>query len=51
MYGKEDPLNGYEMPPGLSRQFTSTSGLDCLRMIDTIYIKQNFSLTQGKLFK
>ncbi len=50
MSEKEDPSNIQQMIPLLPPTFTGTSGLDCLRMVDSLYIKQYCSLTEGKLF-
>ena len=47
----EDPTNGYQMAPRGSRSFNDTSGLDCLRMTDSLYVKQQASLREGKLFQ
>ncbi len=51
MYTMEDPSAGYQMASRVSRSFNNTSGLDCLRTTDSLYVKQHASLTEGKLFQ
>ncbi len=51
MYTMEDPSAGYQMAPRVSRSVNNTNGLDCLRTTDSLYIKQQVSLTEGKLFQ
>jgi len=51
MSEKEDPSNIHQMVPLLSSTISGISGLDCLRMIDSLYVKQYSSLTEGYLFK
>jgi hypothetical protein len=50
MSGKEDPSNVHQMVPLLPPTFGGMSGLDYLRMIDSLFVKQYTSLSEGKLF-
>ncbi len=50
MSEKEDPSNIHQMTPLLPPTFGSINGLDCLRMVDSLYVKQYTSLTESKLF-
>jgi len=43
--------DAYQMVPLLPPTYNHTVGLDCLRMIDTIFVKQTPSLSEGKSFK
>ncbi len=47
---KEDPSNIHQTMPLLPPIISGLSGLDCLRMIDSLYVKQYSSLTEGNLF-
>jgi hypothetical protein len=47
----EDNENTHQMVPLLSPTYADTLGLDCLRMIDTLIIKQEPSLCESKLFE
>jgi hypothetical protein len=48
MSEKEDPSTSHPMTPLLSPTLGGTSGLDCLRTVDALHIKQYPSLTEGK---
>jgi hypothetical protein len=45
------PKDAHQMVPLLPPTYNHTVGLDCLRMIDTISVKQIPSLSEGKSFK
>jgi hypothetical protein len=45
------PKDAQQMVPLLPPTYNHTVGLDCLRMIDTISVKQIPSLSEGKSFK
>jgi hypothetical protein len=47
----EDNENAYQMVPLLSPTYADTLDLDCLRMIETLIVKQEPSLCESKLFK
>jgi hypothetical protein len=51
MSEKEDPSNIDQMVGLLSARISGINGLDCLRMIDSLYVKQYTSLTEGYLLK
>jgi hypothetical protein len=47
----KDLSNTNQTAPLLPSTFSSDmSGLRCLRPVDSLYVKQNASLTEGKLF-
>jgi hypothetical protein len=46
-----DRLDAYQMRPLSSQPFSSTNGIECLRMLDSLFVKQIPSLTEGKLSK
>jgi hypothetical protein len=50
MSEKEDPSNIHQMSPLLPPTFGGVSGLDCLRTVDALHIKQFASLSESKLF-
>jgi hypothetical protein len=50
-YEEKNPSNIHQMFPLLPPTYNHTVGLDCLRMIDTLSIKQITSLSEGKSFK
>jgi hypothetical protein len=47
---KEDPSNIHQTMPLLPSIISGLSGLDYLRMIDSLYVKQYPSLIEGNLF-
>jgi hypothetical protein len=49
MYAMEDPMDEYQMAPKVPRPLGDTNGLNFLRTLDSLYIKQYTSLTEGKL--
>jgi hypothetical protein len=49
MYAMEDPMDEYQMAPKVPRPLGDTNGLSFLRTLDSLYIKQYTSLTEGKL--
>ena len=49
MYRRDDPANIYQIEPELPRTRSGTTGLECLRMVDSLYVKQETSLSEGKL--
>jgi len=49
-YEERNPSNIHQMVPLLPPSYNYSVGLDCLRMIDTLSIKQIVSLSEGKLF-
>jgi hypothetical protein len=48
---RTDPSNAYQMGPLSSQPFGGTNGIECLRMLDSLFVKQIPSLTEGKLLK
>jgi hypothetical protein len=48
---KSNPTNIQQMVPLLPPTYNHTVGLDCLRMLDTLVIKQITSLSEGKSFE
>ncbi len=51
MYTREDLSDGYQMSPRLSPTLSYTNGLNCLKLTDSLYVKQHASLKEGKLFE
>jgi hypothetical protein len=51
MYTREDLSDGYQMAPRLSPTLSYTNGLNCLKLTDSLYVKQHASLKEGKLFE
>jgi hypothetical protein len=49
MSEKENPSNIHQTVPLLPRTLGDMNGLDCLRTVDSLYVKQYTSLTEGKL--
>ncbi len=51
--GNEEKISkdAHQMVPLLPPTYNHTVGLDCLRMVDTISVKQIPSLSEGKWFK
>jgi hypothetical protein len=49
MSEKENPSNIHQTVPLLPRILDGINGLDCLRRVDSLYVKQYVSLTEGKL--
>ncbi len=50
MSEKEDLSNVHQIAPLLPPSYNSAVGLDCLRMVDSLYIKQRPSLSESKSF-
>jgi hypothetical protein len=44
-----EPSSAYVMEPLSSQSFGGTNGIDCLRTLDSLFVKQIPSLTEGKL--
>jgi len=49
MSEKENPSNIHQTVPLLPRTLGDMNRLDCLRTVDSLYVKQYTSLTEGKL--
>jgi hypothetical protein len=48
---RAEPVSVYQMTSLSSQPFGGTSGVECLRMLDSLFVKQIPSLTEGKLSK
>jgi hypothetical protein len=48
---RTDPLNAYQMRSLSSQQFGNTNGIECLKMLDSLFVKQIPSIAEGKLSK
>jgi hypothetical protein len=48
---RTDPSDAYQMRPLSSQPFGGTNGIECLRMLDSLFVKQIPSITEGKLSK
>jgi hypothetical protein len=48
---RTDPSAAYQIRPVSSQPFGGTNGIECLRMLDSLFVKQIPSLTEGKLSK
>ena len=48
MSEKQDPSDAHQMTPLLTPTSATTNGLECLRTIETLFVKQYPSLTEGK---
>jgi hypothetical protein len=49
MSGRKDPSNSYQMVSPSISTTGGMNGLDCLRRVDSLFVKQYVSLTEGKL--
>ncbi len=49
MSGRKDPSNSYQMVSPSISTTSGMNGLDCLRRVDSLFVKQYVSLTEGKL--
>jgi hypothetical protein len=47
MYDEENTSNDHKMSSGFDGTYTDTNGLDCLKMVDSLYIKQQTSLSES----
>jgi len=48
---RTEPASIYQMSTFSSQPVGGTSGIECLRMLDSLFVKQIPSLTEGKLSK
>jgi hypothetical protein len=48
---RTDPLDAYQLRSLSSPSFGGTNGIECLRTLDSLFVKQISSLTEGKLLK
>ena len=46
---RTEPSSVYQMGPLSSQPFGDTNGIECLRTLDSLFVKQIPSITEGKL--